>query len=361
MSPAQLFVIDPGVATTLQDLGRIGYQRYGVPIAGALDRDALRLANALAGAPLDAAALEIRYLGPTLRAEAAPVRLALVGATVEMRLSRADGSEERIAAGRSLTLAPGETLRVGPTRGASSTAYLAVSGGVEAPETLGSRSTFARSRLGGIDGRALAAGDRLTAGAAAPADAERALADPAEPGWRGIARVVLGPQADHFTDAALARFLETDWRVTQDADRMGLRLAAPQTSAQDGGSQAFEDGRLAHRAGHDITSDGIVSGAIQVPGSGLPIVLLADRQTSGGYPKIAAVISADLPALGRLRPGDRIRFAAVSPADGAAALRDAEARLAAAIAAIGPWRPGPGLDLEALYRENLISAPIFDP
>lgn len=348
-----LDVVDPGVATTVQDLGRIGFQRYGAPVSGALDRDALRLANALVGAPEDAAGLEIRYLGPTLRAAGAPVRVALAGAAAAMRIERGDGRAESLEAGVSATLRPGDMLRVGPLRGRSSTAMLGVSGGVDAPLALGSRSTFARSGIGGLAGRALAAGDRVPVGAAAEGP-ERALAERSEPVWEGVARVVLGPQADHFTEEAAAQFLGTDWTVTQDADRMGLRLAGPQDAE---GAPL----RLAHRDGHDITSDGIVTGAVQVPGSGQPIVLLADRQTSGGYPKIATVISADLPALGRLRPGDRIRFAAVDPAEGALSLRAAESRLRAAIASIGAAPGASGrIDLDALYREDLISPPILE-
>ncbi len=349
-----LEIIDPGPATTVQDLGRPGLMRYGAPAAGALDRDALRLANALAGAEPGAAALEIRYLGPSLRASGGPIRAALAGATVLMRLERADGSHEDVGAGRSFTLNDGDRLRTGPLRGRSATAYLAVSGGIATPPILGSRATYARSRLGGVDGRPLRASDRVPVGAAAPGGPERALTRLDEPVWAGRARVVLGPQDDRFTEEAVALFLSTDWRVSRDADRMGLRLVPPE-DAGDGAAA-----RLALKDGHDIVSDGVAEGSVQVPGSGLPIVLLADRQTSGGYPKIATVIGADTPALGRARPGDAIRFDAVSPAEAVRLRRAAEARLAAEIAAIRAWRPEGGLDLDALYRENLISGPVAD-
>jgi allophanate hydrolase subunit 2 len=152
-------------------------------------------------------------------------------------------------------------------------------------------------------------------------------------------RAVPGPQEHRFTPEAVAHFAESDWRVGARGDRMGIRLEGP---------------RLAHQGGHDIVSDGTVTGSIQVPGNGQPIVLLADRQTTGGYPKIATVISADLPALGRARPGDAVRFELIGAAEAASARAEYRARLAAITASLRP-AGGEGLDLERLYSENLIS------
>ena len=158
-------------------------------------------------------------------------------------------------------------------------------------------------------------------------------------------RVVLGPQEDHFTPEAVETFLTRPWQVTQEADRMGLRLDGP---------------RLSHAKGYNITSDAIVTGSIQVPGSGQPIIMLVDRQTSGGYPKIATVITADLPALARFSPGASFHFAAVSAAEGAHLARERAAEMAELLASIAPWRPSGQIDEAALYRENLISPPILD-
>ncbi|MEM6489230.1 MAG: biotin-dependent carboxyltransferase family protein [Pseudomonadota bacterium] len=343
-----LRVLDPGLVTTVQDRGRPGYQRVGIPPAGALDTEALALANALAGAPADAAALECRFLGPTLEAEGAAVRVALAGATARGTVTRTDGTSAPFEGWRSLILAPGDRLGLGAL-GPSATAYLAVSGGLALAPVMGSRSTLMRARLGGIDGRALRVGDRLAAGALPdPADrAERGLEPPR--GWLSDApiRVVLGPQDDHFTPEAVAAFLGSVWRISGKADRMGLRLEGPTLQHH-----------TAPGRGADIVSDGIVTGAVQVPGSGQPILLLADRQTSGGYAKIAAAISADLPRLGRLGPGRTLRFEAVDTGTAAALAAEARAHLQALIGAIAPVRDG--LDLDALYRENLISG-IADP
>ncbi|MEO1460265.1 MAG: biotin-dependent carboxyltransferase family protein, partial [Pseudomonadota bacterium] len=342
-----LRVLEPGLATTLQDLGRGGFQRFGVPPSGALDPGALRLANALVGAQEAQAGLEIRFLGPVLAAEDGPVRLALAGAAASMLRMGIDGTETPIPDGRSLTLAPGERLRIGALSG-SSTAYLALSPGFDVAAALGSRATLARAGLGGFAGRGLAAGDRLALLPGTPEGPELALppadaADRAAPGSPSTVRVVLGPQDDLFTEDAVRAFLTADWRITKDADRMGLRLEGP---------------RLSHRAGADIVSDGIETGAVQVPGTGQPILLLADRQTSGGYAKIAAAIRADLPLLGRLAPSAVLRFVAVSPVEGAAALRAAESSLRRRIAGIAPVGTGPSIDLEALYRENLITGQV---
>ncbi|MEM1383968.1 MAG: biotin-dependent carboxyltransferase family protein [Pseudomonadota bacterium] len=333
-----LLVRDGGLLTTVQDLGRVGFQRFGVPVCGALDRDSHRLANALVGNPPGAAALEIRYLGPVLEA-LCPARVALAGAEARMILTRARETET-VPAGRTLRLEEGDRLAIGPLSG-SVTATLAIAGGVQTAPVLGSAATFARSGFGGLDGRALRAGDRIPVALAEGPDL--ALAQPMDLALPARIKVVLGPQDDHFTAEAVETLLSAPWTVTQQADRMGLRLVGPV---------------LAHRDGYNITSDGIVTGAIQVPGNGLPILLLADRQTSGGYPKIATVVTGDLAPLGRVAPGAVLRFAAVSPAEGAAHTRARETALAQALATITP-PPREGLDLDALYAENLITPPIL--
>jgi biotin-dependent carboxylase-like uncharacterized protein len=337
-----LRVIEPGLHSTVQDLGRAA-ARWGAPPAGALDPEALRLANALVGEAEGAAALELLHVGPVLEAEAERVRLALVGADVAATVERG-ATREALEAGRTVALRRGDRLRVGPLRG-SRCACLAVEGGFDIAPVLGARATFAKSGFGGFHGRALRAGDRLPLLREAAEGPERGLPPVALTPAREV-RVVLGPQAEWFTEAARDTFLSAEWTVTRDADRMGLRLDGP---------------ALEHARGFNIVSDGIVTGAVQVPGAGRPIVLLVDRQTSGGYPKIACAVTADLPALGRCGPGARLRFRAVSPQEGAEAARARRAELDRLVAAIGPVRPSGAPDPEALWRENLIQPPILEP
>jgi biotin-dependent carboxylase-like uncharacterized protein len=303
----------------------------------------MAIANALVGNPPHTVALEMRLLGPKLRAPE-PVTIALAG-EFSARIEDATGQSRPAANWRSHTLFAGDLLQIGGLR--SGIGYLAVHGGFDLPAVLGSRSTYARAGLGGIDGRALRAGDMLKVvcsdghadGAAATA-LPLALQQPPAVDNAPL-RVIPGPQRDHFTDAAWQQFIGTEFTVSREADRMGLRLDGP---------------RLEHARGADIVSDGVTPGAIQVPGDGRPIVLLADCQTVGGYPKIATVIGADLPRLGHALPGHTLRFVAVSAEEALAARRDAARRLAECIAGIAPG--GAELDLDALYGANLIDGVI---
>ncbi len=330
-----LRVLAPGLHTTLQDFGRFGAQALGMPVSGALDRDLLRLANALVGNAPDEAALEVLHVGPVLEVTAPALRLALAAYGGAILLD--DAEDRRVPAWRSVTLPRGARLRVLAGRDTAA-GYLAIGGGFAVPPLAGSRSTYVRGGLGGWQGRALAEGDEIPARqVSAPAGAERRL--PAPPVLeRGKLRVVLGPQDDHFTEAAIATLCAAEFVVTPEADRMGLRLDGPV---------------LEHRRGHDIVSDGTAAGALQVPGSGRPVLLLADRQTTGGYPKIAVVCTADLPRAGQLRPGDRVSFAAIEVAAAQAARREHEAALAALIGGIVPIEARP--DIATLRRIDLIS------
>lgn len=320
----------PGLSTTIQDLGRPGHQRYGVPVSGVLDPLALRLANALVGNPPGTAALEILALGPTLTVEADSVRVALVGSGVGLRI---DGAE--VPAGRSVTAPHGARIAIGGFTDAAS-CILAIEGGFDLAPCMGSLSTYVRGGFGGFEGRALRAGDLLPLKqGAAPPRPER-KAPPIDYG-NGPMRVVLGPQETWFEPASIERFFAEPYTITAEADRMGMRL---------------EGAKLDHAKGFNIVSDGIAPGHIQVPGTGQPIVLLADRQTVGGYPKIGAVIGADLPRLGRMRPGDAIRFARIEVADAEAVRRAQAAALAKLVQAIGPVIVVP--TTEQLLRTNLI-------
>jgi len=341
---AHLLIERAGLFDTLQDRGRIGFQALGMPVAGTMDRIALRLANALAGNTEDLAVIEIGVIGPTLRVEADSVRIAVVG-PVTLDLIATPGAQPKpLEANRTHTLRRGQSLRVGMVEGAS-TACLAVEGGFALPPFMGSLSTYTRAGVGGVDGRKLKDGDALPlARPAASAREEKKLATPFDYG-SGPIRVVPGPQQDHFSDAGHATFLGSEYVVSKEADRMGIR---------------FEGPTIAHsEKGPDIVSDGIAPGAIQVPGAGLPIVLLADRQTVGGYAKIATVISADLPRLGRMLPGHSVRFEAVTVEEAETLRRDQEKRLAQAIAGLQPALPEGGIDLAALYERNLIDGVVW--
>lgn len=320
----------PGLSTTVQDLGRPGQQRFGVPVSGALDPLALRLANALVGNPQGTAALEILALGPTLTVEADSLRVALVGSDVGLRIDGAD-----IPAGRSVTMLRGAKISIGGFTDAAS-CILAVEGGFDLAPVMGSLSTYARGGFGGFEGRALHVGDLLPLTLANATMAPERKAPPIDYG-SGPIRVVLGPQESWFEQASIDRFFAEPYVITAEADRMGMRL---------------DGAKLDHAKGFNIVSDGIAPGHIQVPGTGQPIVLLADRQTVGGYPKIGAVIGADLPRLGRMRPGETIRFARIDVADAEAARRAQAAAFAKLVSAIGPVIVVP--TTEQLLQANLI-------
>jgi len=301
-------VLEPGPQTTVQDAGRPGHMRYGIPPSGPVDRAAFVLANRLVGNPDGAAGLEFTLVGPRLRAEA-PCGLAVTGADAPVTLNDAPAP-----AWTTLALAAGDVVRIGAAR-AGVRGYVAVAGGLDVPPALGSRATYLRGRMGGVHGRALARDDRLPLGPA-PAARRRAVPEAARPRWGGdtVLRVVLGPQADRFTKEGVATFLASAYEVLPQSDRMGVRLSGP---------------RIAHGRGHDIISDGIALGAVQVPGDGLPIVLLVDRQSTGGYTKIATVCSFDIARVGQAKPGQRLRFTAVDVATAHRLLRESDAALAA--------------------------------
>ena len=346
---ATVEVVSPGALSTLQDLGRPGWRRHGVPGCGALDPALLRIANVLAGNAEGAAAIEFFVAGPTLKALDEPVQLGFAG-DFSLTLVRANGERTQLDSWRSVTLWPGDTLRAGSPRN-SRCGVVAVRGLV-APLVLGSASTYMRALLGGYGGRALAAGDKLSASAmplkAGMVPTEQILRRPRAP-ERGAMRFVLGPQADHFDAAALASFFGSEYQVSTEVDRMGVRLQGPALLHNDRGGE--------------IVSDATVPGSIQVPGNGLPIVLLADGQTAGGYPKIATVISADLPRLAVAAVGTPLRFESVTVAQAEVLAREHEAGLRRLLSAIEPLALDGDVDLHAMYNANLVSGMIdaFDP
>ena len=236
---AALRVLAPGLMTTLQDLGRPGYQRLGVPVSGALDHVSLRAANLLVGNAAGIGALEIAYQGPTLQVEADSVRIAVAGGRARIDILPADGDGNggrHLAAFESARLLRGEVLRIGALTG-SAVAYLAVEGGFDIAPVLGSQSTLIRAAIGGLEGRALKAGDLLPLRQGAAAEREDVMLPPLDLGLRGRVRVVLGPQDDHFTPAALRTLLESVYTVSQASDRMGMRLEGPHARALEQGLQ----------------------------------------------------------------------------------------------------------------------------
>lgn len=314
-----IWILDPGPLTTVQDLGRTGCAAEGYRTCGAADGYSARLGNLLVGNEPGEAVLESTLQGPALRFETDTV-FALTGAEAPAQLNG-----RPVPFWAPLFAPAGSQLILGPAR-AGVRSYLAVWGGLDLPLVKGSRSTDLACHLGGFQGRALARGDRLpTPAVDAPRwwdaicrrGASRPLGDAAVRSgvrvwqWIGstrqpLLRAVPGPQWDAFTAAGQKTFTCGLYQLTPDCNRMGCKLQGP----------AIETAR-----GADILSDGIVEGSVQVSGSGQPIVMLADYQTTGGYAKIATVIGADLPALAQLRPGQKTGFTLVSPAQGAAAAR----------------------------------------
>ncbi len=294
-----------GWLTTVQDLGRWGFQSLGVSVAGAMDPYSHRLANAMAGNSADAATLEVTLVGPELVFEDERL-VAIAGARFDVSL---DGTS--VPAASAMVVPAGATLRFGRrVRGAR--AYLAVAGGIATPKFLGSRATHLPSAMGGVDGRALRAGDRLPLGPVTSRPAPERLAptpaghtDRDLPDGRATLRVLPGPQTERFAADALDTLQSAPYSITANSNRMGFRLDGPP---------------LSHAHGADVISDSTPLGVLQVPASGQPILLMADRQTAGGYPKLATVISADIGLAGQLGPGDAVSFAECSPRDALAAL-----------------------------------------
>lgn len=284
----------PGMMTTLQDGGRGGQGHLGVPPSGALDGLSLGLANALVGNTPDTGALEITLIGPRLVVEGGDCVVAITG-DAEVMLNDA-----AVDTFRSLRLKAGDGLQIRRVS-SGARAYLAVAGGFVATPFLGSVATLARAGVGGFEGRALLAGDRLAL--ASPGSGEETVGRIGEQHLpqreKRPIRVVPGPQAEFFSRAKQARFFSAEWTISTLADRMGYRLSGPV---------------LASARGHNIVSDALMTGSVQVPGDGQPIIAMNDRGSTGGYPKIATVIRADLARLGQMKPGDRLRFETVEPA-----------------------------------------------
>ena len=311
----------PGLLTTVQDLGRDGFGSMGVSSSGAADPVALRIGNRLVGNAETAAGLEMTLLGGTFAFPEGGA-FALTGAEFGATLD-----DQRVEMWTSFEVRPGQTLRLGTAR-TGARCYLCLQGGIDVRLFLGSSSTHLLSGLGGLEGRALRKGDMLKTGRNGGSFRtfrkrkvlDRALEQLAP---RKVLRVTAGPQSDWFSEAAQKAFYGGTYRVAEESNRMGLRL---------------EGGAIAASAGADggeMISEGVSLGAVQITASGLPIILFVEQQTTGGYPKIANVISADLSSLGQLRPRDEIRFAPVEMEAARALLADQEKLLASKELTVG--------------------------
>ncbi|SEM71227.1 5-oxoprolinase subunit C family protein [Palleronia pelagia] len=313
-----LEIIKPGISTTIQDLGRPGYFHLGIPEGGAMDRLALRSANLLVGNPEDAACLEAVFMGPEIKFGADGV-VAVTGAEMPMTL---DGEPRE--AWTSFEVKAGQTLKFGfLTTGAR--LYIAISGGIDTPADLGSRSTYPIGALGGIEGRAVQEGDSLPVGSASGAAAGRSIPEelrrhPSDP---EELRVLPGLYWDRLTDAAKASFFEDEWMVASEADRMGYRFKG-------GRALDFVEREAPFGAGADPSNivDGCYSyGSIQVPGGTEPIVLHRDAVSGGGYFTLGAIISADMDLIGQLQPNTTVRFKRVDMDEALAARKEQSAVL----------------------------------
>jgi biotin-dependent carboxylase-like uncharacterized protein len=332
MSTPTLEVLSAGAYASLQDKGRRGYRRVGVPWAGVLDPRLMRIANALVANAEGSPVIECFDGGQQFMARGGAVRLAVAGdAVVELESA---GQRSVLEPWRSMTLADGDIVRLRKLE-RGRIAVIAVEG-MALPLVLGSASTYARAALGGLDGRALAVGMQLPAAAATERLAQMLPTPPRSEA--GPIRLIIGPQADHFSADTLAAFFETEYKVTGQADRMGVRLEGP---------------ALEHIGAREIVSDATVPGSIQVPGNGQPIVLLADAQTAGGYPKIATVIGVDLPRVAAAKPGQILRFIQVEAEEGEQLARAAETETRALLSSLQPLLPG-GIDEAALFSCNLV-------
>lgn len=289
-------ILEAGPYATIQDRGRFGYQRYGMPVSGPMDPFAFEAANILVDNEINTATIEFTSPGITFFTHQ-PMLIAAAGHGIQLFIE-----DHEFPTWMSLFIRKNRRVRIEKT-GEGMWGYLAVSGGFQLEPVMGSRATYLRGNIGGVDGRMLQVDDVLTAGipdvdlttaAGRIFTAEKLPSYSSSP----TLRVIMGPQTEAFTPQGIQTFLSQDYVVQFDSDRMGYRL---------------EGQRIEHDGGANIISDGIVTGSIQVPASGQPIIMMADHQTTGGYPKIATVIQADLPLLAQTQPMKALRFCAVTP------------------------------------------------
>lgn len=285
-------VISPGALTTVQDAGRFGFLQSGISVSGVMDSYSHRAANILVDNPQEEAVLEVTLMGPILEFQCS-TRIAVTGAAMQPKLN-----DQPVPMWQTIPVKEGDRLSFSMIQGGCR-AYIAFAGGLDVPVIMGSKSTNMKAQMGGFEGRMLKREDVVPLNVPSVQEKLWAASEELIPNFSTqiTLRVVLGPQDNLFTADGIASFLNTEYLVTPANDRMGYRL---------------EGEEITHKAGADIVSDGIVMGAVQVPSSGQPIILMADRQTTGGYTKIATVVTADLPLLAQAQAGTKIRFQQVS-------------------------------------------------
>lgn len=319
-STSSLEILTPGLATTVQDRGRYGYYRFGIPQGGAMDQYAATLGNRLVGNTADEAVLECTYLGPKLKAHADTI-IAVTGAPVDVMVNG-----EAVAQNARVALAAGDELSFGMLKGGSKF-FIAVAGGIDVPEVLGSRSTYPIGKMGGFEGRAVQAGDVLPVGS--PIETALPVLDTVPedllPSYEReiTVRIMLGLYDHKLTDEGLANLTEAEWTLTPVADRMGLRF--------DGPGAPWKDEEQPFGAGQDpsnITDAGYAVGSIQIPGGTQPIVLHCDAVSGGGYAQAGTVISADMDLFARMAPGSKVRFVPVTMDEALAARAERRERFA---------------------------------
>jgi antagonist of KipI len=285
-------VLKPGLFTTVQDLGRYGYLKYGIPISGAMDTFSLIAANVLVANNSNDACLEITLLGPELQA-LTRTQIAITGGAISPKIN-----DQNVSTWQTLEVQKDDVISFGKVK-SGCRVYLSIRGGIDTPLVLGSRATYVRGGFGGINGRQLKTGDIIEGFDTSPLKVEYVMPEDLVPQFTGQfkAHVILGPQADMFTEKGINTFLSSQYMVTLDADRMGYRL---------------EGSIIEHKAKADIISDALLPGAIQVPKNGKPIIIMRDAQTTGGYPKIAVAITPDVSLLGQVKPNDIIEFSKIT-------------------------------------------------
>ncbi|MBC2397718.1 biotin-dependent carboxylase-like uncharacterized protein [Clostridium tetanomorphum] len=303
-------VINAGFLTTVQDKGRIGYQEFGMPVAGAMDEFSLRLGNILLKNDEYEAALEVTMLGPELKFNIDTV-VSITGADIQPKINNIE-----VQMWRTIKINKGDRLSFGKCKNGLR-CYICFLGGIDVPDIMRSKSTYIKAKIGGVHGRALKVGDEIDLINKKTYYKEvlnRKIKDSYIPNYTGNynINIVLGPQEESFTKEGLNTLTSSTYEVTNQCDRMGYRLTGE---------------KIEHKEGADIISDGIALGSIQVPGHGMPIVMMADRQTTGGYAKIATVISSDISLLAQAKPGDKIKFIKLSIKEAHSILREYEEKI----------------------------------